>query len=73
MLLKVLEINESNDGPADCKVEYGEEFKNLAKSIYKRKRFTKKLMKKAILDGLAHCLKHKEIKNEPKNYKTLSS
>jgi len=64
MLIKIGEFKEQKDGSALVTVDYDKDFSNLVKKIYKKKRATKKLMERAILDGLKNYIKLQEKFNE---------
>lgn len=60
MLLKIKKIKEQKDGSALVDIDYGKEFSDLVKKLYNRKRCTKKLIERAVNDGLRNYIKIQE-------------
>lgn len=61
MYLNLVELKEQKDGSAIATFDYDKEFVDTIKLIYKRKRATKALIKKAILDGLRKGIEDAEV------------
>jgi len=49
---EILNVKENEDGSATIEFEVNEATKNLIKRIYNRKRFSKKLIREFIIDGI---------------------
>ena len=56
MRIKVENIKDNEDGSCDLEISYGKDFEELVKQQYNRKRVTKKLIKKAVIDGLTNYI-----------------
>ena len=56
-MIKIIKIKDNKDGSALLTFEYGEDFKDLVKKHYNKKRFTKKLAKRFILEAIIYTLK----------------
>lgn len=63
-LLRFKLVKENKDGSETYDVEYNDEAKTLIKKHYKRKRFTPKLLEKAVIEGLENYLKLKQKKDK---------
>jgi len=62
MELKLIKIKEKKDGSADYNFEVSKEFKEFVKKYYNKKRYSDKLGKLAILEGLYNYIKKEKIK-----------
>lgn len=61
-MFKILETKENKNGSLDIKVEYTNETKTFLKEIYKKKKFSKSLVKKFVLESI-----HYKIDNSKYN------
>lgn len=57
MQIKVETIREYKDGSCDIEVSYNKYFIEFVKKHYKRKRISKKLIQRAVVDGLTNYIK----------------
>ena len=57
MKINVLDIIDNDDGSADLIIEYSKEFPKMVREHYGKKRCTKKLIQKFILEGLENYIK----------------
>ena len=56
-MIKIIKTKENKDGSLNVELEYKEEFKKFLKGIYKKKRFSKALVKKFVLEALKYSVK----------------
>lgn len=62
MYLNVVDIKEHKDGSATVDIEYDKEVADFVKKYYKRKRLSKKLMERFVIEGLTNYLEQEEKK-----------
>jgi len=60
MFLKILKTTEQKDGTLLLDIEYDKEFESFICNHYKKKKFTKKLLKNFIIEGLTNYIKKEE-------------
>lgn len=68
MYLEVINIIDNPDGSANLELEYDKKLETFIKKFYNRKRFSKKLLQKFVIEGLQNYL-NKEDKNDSKRNK----
>ncbi len=61
--MKILDIKEHKDGSATLVYEITEVEKTLLKRVYKRKRFTPNLLRKALIDAVNQRKNREENRN----------
>ena len=62
MYLNVVDIKEHKDGSATVDIEYDKEVADFVKKYYQRKRLSKKLMERFVIEGLTNYLEQEEKK-----------
>ena len=60
MYIQIGEIKEQKDGSALVDVNYDKEVGNFIKTYYKKKRITKKLVEKFVIESLTNYIKKAE-------------
>lgn len=57
MKIKIIKIKENKDGSAIFEIEYDKKLENMILKIYSKKKFTQKLLQRAIIEGCENYLK----------------
>ena len=65
-MIKVIKTKENKDGSLNVEVEYKKEFKEFLKETYKKKRFSKGLVKKFVLEALKWFVNFEKMEKNKK-------